>query len=155
MAIAPSPTADSAAPPPGRRDRGAWLFLLPNAVGFVTFTLVPVLAAFLLSFTRWDAVESWRGIHFVGLANYAEILGFASGPEGLAPGHSTYGLLHDAHLLALPGRCSNMFTASRRCAAASIAAYSIMPPRAMSTPLFCAMELSRPRLGQPARRVHP
>lgn len=84
MAIAPSPTADSAAPPPGRHDRGAWLFLLPNAVGFVTFTLVPVLAAFLLSFTRWDAVESWRGIHFVGFANYAEILGFASGPDGLA-----------------------------------------------------------------------
>lgn len=66
-----------------RHDRGAWLFLLPNALGFLTFTLLPVLAAFLLSFTRWDAVESWRGIHRVGLENYGSILGFTRTGQGL------------------------------------------------------------------------
>jgi multiple sugar transport system permease protein len=70
-------------PPPTRTDRAAVWFLLPNALGFVTFTLLPVLAAFLLSFTQWDAVESWRGIHWAGLSNYREILGFTYGPEGL------------------------------------------------------------------------
>ena len=45
------------------------------SLGFLLFTLLPVLAAFLLSFTRWDAVESWQGIHFAGLGNYREILG--------------------------------------------------------------------------------
>ncbi|MEN6546933.1 MAG: sugar ABC transporter permease [Armatimonadia bacterium] len=64
-------------------DWGAFWFLLPNALGFVTFTLLPVLAAFLLSFTRWDAVESWQGLHFAGLANYREILGFVRTPGGL------------------------------------------------------------------------
>jgi len=84
-AIAPT-NADAAAPAPrGRRQWQAYWFLLPNALGFVTFTLLPVLAAFLLSFTRWDAVESWRGIHFVGLDNYAEILGFDRAAAGLTP----------------------------------------------------------------------
>ncbi len=66
-----------------RRDWGAVWFLLPNALGFLTFTLLPVLAAFLLSFTRWDAVESWQGIRWAGLDNYRDILGFMRGPEGL------------------------------------------------------------------------
>jgi multiple sugar transport system permease protein len=59
-----------------RHDWGAVWFLLPNIAGFLLFTLLPVLAAFLLSFTRWDAVESWQGLHFVGLENYRQILGF-------------------------------------------------------------------------------
>lgn len=66
-----------------RPDRGAFWFLLPNALGFLTFTLLPVLAAFLLSFTHWDAVESWQGIRWAGLDNYREILGFSRTPEGI------------------------------------------------------------------------
>lgn len=68
-----------------RYDWGAYGFLLPNALGFLIFTLFPVVAAFLLSFTRWDAVESWRGIQWIGLENYREILGFERTPEGLKP----------------------------------------------------------------------
>ncbi|MBU0608633.1 MAG: sugar ABC transporter permease [Armatimonadetes bacterium] len=81
MASTKLPTSTPA--PPGRHDWGAVWFLLPNALGFLTFTLLPVLAAFLLSFTRWDAVESWQGIHWAGLDNYRDILGFMRGPEGL------------------------------------------------------------------------
>ena len=65
--------------------RTALVFLAPNAAGFLVFTLLPVLAALLLSFTRWDAVESWEGITFIGLDNYRQILGFTSTPEGLRP----------------------------------------------------------------------
>ncbi len=71
------------APHHARHDRAAVWFLLPNAIGFLVFTLLPVLAAFLLSFTQWDAVESWRGIHWTGLGNYREILGLVRTPQGL------------------------------------------------------------------------
>lgn len=82
----PAATPPTTTTPHRRRlDWSGYLFLLPNAAGFLTFTLLPVLAAFLLSFTRWDAVESWRGIHFVGLDNYADILGFTRDANGLAP----------------------------------------------------------------------
>jgi multiple sugar transport system permease protein len=69
--------------PRRRHDWGAIWFLLPNALGFLTFTLLPVLAVFLLALTRWDAVESWRGIHFIGLQNFRDILGFTRTPAGL------------------------------------------------------------------------
>lgn len=80
-AVVPEPLVE--APRSSRRDWSAYWFLLPNAAGFLVFTLLPVLAAFLLSFTRWDAVESWQGIHFIGLGNYREILGFSHGSGGI------------------------------------------------------------------------
>jgi len=73
------------APHRSRYDWGAIWFLLPNIVGFLLFTLLPVAAAFLLSFTRWDAVESWQGIHFAGLENYRQILGFTREAGALVP----------------------------------------------------------------------
>lgn len=53
----------------------ALAFLLPNLIGFLTFTLGPVIASFTLSFFRWDIL---RPPIFVDLANYGEIL---SSPE--------------------------------------------------------------------------
>lgn len=48
----------------------AYGFLLPNLLGFLAFTLLPVLAALLISFTDWDLLQapSW-----VGLANYRRL----------------------------------------------------------------------------------
>jgi len=66
-----------------RRHRSAYWFLLPNGLGFLVFTLVPVVAALGLSFTHWDAIEGWQGIRWGGVDNYIEILGFHRGPEGL------------------------------------------------------------------------
>ncbi len=45
----------------------AYCFLLPNFIGFVIFTLLPVLAALGLSFMRWD---SYSPIKYVGLRNF-------------------------------------------------------------------------------------
>ncbi len=48
-------------------------FLTPNIVGFLVFTLFPVFAAFMLSFTQWDA-SGLEKLSFVGFMNYAELL---------------------------------------------------------------------------------
>jgi multiple sugar transport system permease protein len=48
-------------------ERAAWLFLLPSLVLFLVFTAVPVISAFVISFTQWDL---FTAIDFVGLGNY-------------------------------------------------------------------------------------
>jgi multiple sugar transport system permease protein len=74
-----------------------YAFLLPNIVGFLTFTLLPVFAAFALSFFQWDVIQPFfpesantasekvsavmhgegkRHAKFVGLGNYKEFLGW-------------------------------------------------------------------------------
>jgi multiple sugar transport system permease protein len=45
-------------------------FLLPNVVGFVAFTLLPLVAAFLLAFAEWDTANP---IVFVGLKNFQRL----------------------------------------------------------------------------------
>lgn len=49
-----------------------YLFLLPNLLGFLVFSAVPILAAFTLSFTMWDLAAAPR---FVGLENYRTLIG--------------------------------------------------------------------------------
>jgi len=59
--------------------RAALCFLLPNFVGFLAFTALPVLASLALSFTSWDLLTPPR---WLGLANFAELLGFHATPAG-------------------------------------------------------------------------
>lgn len=47
-----------------------YAFLLPNLLGFIIFTLLPVLAALLLCFVEWD---SSNPIKFVGIKNFIKI----------------------------------------------------------------------------------
>lgn len=49
----------------------AFWFLLPNLIGFVVFTLIPVIAAFVLSFMRWDGANE---AVFIGLRNFQLLL---------------------------------------------------------------------------------
>lgn len=48
-----------------------WTFILPNFLGFLAFTLIPVFAAFALAFMEWNAFSDpvW-----VGLRNFQEML---------------------------------------------------------------------------------
>lgn len=48
----------------------AFLLLLPNMLGFLAFTLLPVAASFMLSFTSWDMLTP---IRWVGLDNYIHL----------------------------------------------------------------------------------
>lgn len=59
----------------GRSGRVGWLFIAPNLVGFLSFTLLPLLAAIAIAFTSWNVVSGYAGLTFVGLANFAEALG--------------------------------------------------------------------------------
>jgi ABC-type sugar transport system permease subunit len=49
-----------------------WTFILPNFLGFLTFTLIPVVAAFALSFMKWT---SFSAPTWVGLDNFARMIG--------------------------------------------------------------------------------
>lgn len=58
------------------RSAAAWIFLSP-AIGVIgVFFVIPVLAAFVLSFTDFDiyALGNWEYIRFVGFQNYLRIL---------------------------------------------------------------------------------
>lgn len=48
----------------------AYSFILPNFLGFLCFTLIPVLFSFILSFMQWDSANP---IKFVGLDNFAKM----------------------------------------------------------------------------------
>lgn len=49
------------------------LFILPGFVGFITFILIPVAMSLGLSFTEWNFLKGWDGIHFNGLNNYMKL----------------------------------------------------------------------------------
>jgi multiple sugar transport system permease protein len=50
----------------------AYLFLLPNIVGFLVFTLIAVLASAGIALTNWDIIST---PDFVGLRNFERLLG--------------------------------------------------------------------------------
>lgn len=54
-----------------QKEGSAYLFLSPYALLFIIFIVVPVLSAFLLSFTFFDAVQTPR---FIGLDNYIALI---------------------------------------------------------------------------------
>ncbi|MCL2286519.1 MAG: sugar ABC transporter permease [Firmicutes bacterium] len=49
----------------------AWSFILPNFIGFATFTLVPVVWSFVLAFMEWNAFTTPQ---FVGMDNFSRLL---------------------------------------------------------------------------------
>jgi raffinose/stachyose/melibiose transport system permease protein len=83
-ATAPAAVAGpaSAVPPGGRRRSGlarrraviAWVFMLPLVAVNMLVVLVPSLSAVYYSFTDWNGIGP---AHWVGLANYAELVGDA------------------------------------------------------------------------------
>jgi multiple sugar transport system permease protein len=56
----------------GGKGKAAYLYLAPVLIGFVAFTLGPVIASLYLSFTRYEIASSPV---FTGLTNYRELLG--------------------------------------------------------------------------------
>jgi len=58
---------------PTRAGLAAWGFLFPNFIGFLTFILLPLSAAFLLAFCEWDLGPKTLP-RFVGLDNFVQLL---------------------------------------------------------------------------------
>jgi multiple sugar transport system permease protein len=52
-----------------------WLFLIPTVGGLALFTLVPIVASFVLAFFQWDIIESPE---WVGLQNFGDIVSDAT-----------------------------------------------------------------------------
>lgn len=52
-----------------------WLFLAPSFLGFLAFTLVPIVMSFVLAFCSWDL---FRSPHWVGLDNFYTLIGFSA-----------------------------------------------------------------------------
>ncbi len=48
-------------------------FILPSFLGFLVFTLIPVIISLFLSFTKWNFMEGWGAIKFTGLENYIRL----------------------------------------------------------------------------------
>jgi multiple sugar transport system permease protein len=60
-----------------------WLFLGPSLLGFLAFTLVPIVMSFALAFCAWDL---FRPPRWVGLDNFYHLLGFSLREHpGLSP----------------------------------------------------------------------
>ena len=49
-------------------------FIGPNYLGFILFTLLPVLFALVLGFCEWNVQEGLSGIKWIGLANFQAML---------------------------------------------------------------------------------
>jgi multiple sugar transport system permease protein len=47
-----------------REERAAWLFLVPSLILFTVFTALPVISAFLISFSHWDLFNAPRWAFF-------------------------------------------------------------------------------------------
>ncbi|MBU1862952.1 MAG: sugar ABC transporter permease [Candidatus Omnitrophica bacterium] len=50
---------------------GGYAFLLPNFLGFLVFTSIPVIVSFGLAFYQWDLLTP---AHFVGLENFVKLI---------------------------------------------------------------------------------
>lgn len=49
------------------------LFILPGFIGFIVFIMIPVMMSLGISFTEWNFLKGWDGIHFNGLKNYIRL----------------------------------------------------------------------------------
>lgn len=67
-------------------------FMLPSFLGMVVFSLMPILVSIVISLTDWNGLDAltWETLssHFVGVDNYARILGTGEFWEVL--GHTLY-----------------------------------------------------------------
>lgn len=50
-----------------------WLFLAPNILGLLAFTMIPVVAGIAVAFTKWNVVSGLSGVEFVGLRNFTTL----------------------------------------------------------------------------------
>lgn len=73
-AVLPRMRPATRAPGGGSRIAG-WIFILPNLVGFLAFTAVPLVSGILIAFTDWNVISGLDGIRFIGLGNFVELVG--------------------------------------------------------------------------------
>jgi ABC-type sugar transport system permease subunit len=71
MAIAAPPQRTRSSSRVRRNALVGWSFILPNFIGFALLTLIPMCAAFVIAFMKWD---SYSPPEWVGFANFARMM---------------------------------------------------------------------------------
>ncbi len=56
-----------------RDNVSGYLFILPQMLGIIVFSVIPILFSLYLSFTEWDFISGFDNIHWVGIKNYISI----------------------------------------------------------------------------------
>lgn len=56
-----------------RTDITGYLFILPNVIGVLCFTLIPLIFSLIISFTDWDYTQGFDSIKLIGIKNYIEM----------------------------------------------------------------------------------
>ena len=56
-----------------RIDITGYMFILPNIIGVIIFTLIPIIYSLIISFTDWDFTMGIGNWNFVGLKNFIDI----------------------------------------------------------------------------------
>lgn len=82
-----------------REALGGYLFILPNFLGFLAFTSLPILASLALSLYEWELFNPWREAPFVGLRNFVDLLGFHLQEAGRTPTATDWCILGSFFLL--------------------------------------------------------
>ena len=56
-----------------KTDLTGYLFILPNMLGMILFTLIPMLFSLLISFTDWNFVKGFGNWNYIGFENYLKM----------------------------------------------------------------------------------
>ena len=56
-----------------RIDLTGYAFILPNVIGMVSFTLIPIIFSLIISFTNWDFTRGMGNWTFIGVKNFIDI----------------------------------------------------------------------------------
>lgn len=56
-----------------RTDITGYCFILPNVIGVVLFTLIPIIYSLIISFTDWNFTQGIGNWNFIGLQNYIKM----------------------------------------------------------------------------------
>ncbi len=56
-----------------RTNLTGYAFILPNIIGVLCFTLIPMVYSLFISFTNWDYTQGFGNYDFVGLSNYIDM----------------------------------------------------------------------------------
>jgi multiple sugar transport system permease protein len=51
-----------------------YVFVAPNFIGFCTFTLLPLIFAFAVSFAEWDVISGLDNIRWIGFQNFTNVM---------------------------------------------------------------------------------
>jgi multiple sugar transport system permease protein len=56
-----------------KTDLTGYIFILPNLLGMIAFTLMPIIFSLVISFTDWDFTKGFGNWNFIGLKNFIDM----------------------------------------------------------------------------------